>query len=151
MTEDNASVVKGRSWWRWYVVCQIVFLLLVCGGPVAYLGGVELLAHHDWAVTERYVEDLRRGAEQAIPPGSNKKAAAAWLASQGLAVSEWGARPGRQCHRGARHPPEQLGGILRGDTSLETYIHPTDVNIYVFLDRQGRVIKHQVTSFSYSW
>jgi hypothetical protein len=142
MTENDALCDKAHNVWG-PAGCLGLTLLLTCGVPVGFLGWLDVAGRQDWAATEEYVGGLQRSVEQAVPPGSDRKAVEAWLASQGLG-------PGRladswdEAAKGHGIPPDQLGDILVGSAFVQRRFGADFVRVYFFLDRRGKVIRHLV-------
>jgi hypothetical protein len=129
----------------------LVLLLLVGlaleGLVIALVVVLSVFDWHDRRATERYVEALDAGATAAAPPGSPSGDARAWLASQGMFVSECGPELSDTGLQGHGLDRGELGGILVGHTRQGLWYGENDISVYFFLDKRGRVIKHLVHRF----
>ena len=129
--------------WSWLgcVGCQGLILLVA----ITLIAASFVTDRLDQSATERYLRSLDTSADEMVPPGSDRQTAEAWLISQGMRVSKWGPDLGDSAIEGHGIPPERLGGILRGDTKQQLWYGYNEVSVYFFLDKQGSVIKHQVS------
>ena len=129
----------------------LVLAFLVCRGLTArFFAWSDETGRQDQAATEDYVEGLKRGVKLAVPPGADRKVAEAWLAAQGLTVTEWEPDCGDSAIEGHGILPQRLARILRGETQQALHWSVNDVRVYFFLDKQGKVIQHQVYCINYS-
>jgi hypothetical protein len=107
------------------------------------IGGLIILVNHERTTTEQYLRSLDETVTSEVPIGSDRKTAEAWLTSQRMTVSP----DEEDAAQGQGIPAGQLGGVIRGDTRQNLFSGWNDISVYFFLDKEGKVIKHQVRHF----
>ncbi len=146
MADSPATKRNVRFITSVYMGCAVCLGLIVLGGTLL-LGGIFLYDHLDKSDTKEYLQSLEDKIAAAVPPGSDQLTAKSWLTSQGMDVSEWGPDLKDTGVEGHGIPPDLLSGIIRGNTSRESFFGDDDISVYFLLDKEGKVIKHRIFRF----
>jgi hypothetical protein len=120
--------------------------LLALAG-VAVVGGVTYVDRADRAATAQLVAALDASAAADLPPGTDRAPAEAWFAAHGMTASAFGPNIRDSQAEGHGIPTARLGGVLRGTTRQPLHYGYNEVSVYVYLDPDGKVIKHRVAVF----